>query len=413
MEAHGPFFLLIRALFVLLIAAGTSEAAIYKTPNFVVNAPTPQFAKQVGTAAEKFRKELAVMWIGKELPNWSAPCPVRVKVGQIGAGGATTFSFHNGEVFGWNMSIQGSEERILDSVLPHEITHTILACRFRRPLPRWADEGLCTLVEHESERRRQTLLLGDVMRSGRRIPLRSLFSMTEYPSDMRDVMKLYAQGYSLVDYLVQQGGRETFMQFLHDALRHGGWDQALSAHYGVNSREKLEKKWGNWVVAGSPRLNLPKGEMLALNEPAKQKSNPASADGTVFRSQTPEATPGAAPDQQKSQQLAGTHSQWENSSAVQDAVPFRPASQVASVSLEQNQSEGQEDVLNHQTSRSRNHLTQPVFRPASVKSQTSEKKQRNQLLLTREGFRSPKTPLSKQDRVHPFLGSIKTDPFTP
>ena len=44
-----------------------------------------------------------------------------------GAGGATSFVFDRGEVFGWKMNIQGSRERILDSVLPHEVTHTIFA----------------------------------------------------------------------------------------------------------------------------------------------------------------------------------------------------------------------------------------------------------------------------------------------
>ena len=68
----------------------------------------------------------------------------------LGAGGATTFQFQDGEVFGWRMSIQGSRERMLDSVLPHEITHMIFASHFRQPLPRWADEGGATSVEHAS-----------------------------------------------------------------------------------------------------------------------------------------------------------------------------------------------------------------------------------------------------------------------
>lgn len=148
MEARVAWRLSVCTMLLVLAVSESVSAATYRTPNFVVTAPTDEFAKRVGDEAERFRKELAVMWAGKELPRWSAPCPIRVKVGQIGAGGATTFSFHNGEVFGWNMNIQGTEERILDSVLPHEITHTILACRFRQPLPRWADEGISTLVEH-------------------------------------------------------------------------------------------------------------------------------------------------------------------------------------------------------------------------------------------------------------------------
>ena len=90
------------------------------------------------------------------MPNWAQPCPITAQVGRhLGAGGATSFVFEHGEVFGWRMTIQGSLERILDSVLPHEVTHTIFATHFRQPLPRWADEGACTTVEHASEKAKQ------------------------------------------------------------------------------------------------------------------------------------------------------------------------------------------------------------------------------------------------------------------
>lgn len=404
MEARGPFRFTVRALFVVFVFAGTTKAATFRTPNFIVNAHSPEFAKRVGTAAEQFRKELSVMWTGQEMKNWSAPCPINVKVGQIGAGGATTFSFHNGEVFGWKMNIQGSEERILDSVLPHEITHTILACRFRRPLPRWADEGVCTLVEHESERRRQTLLLGDVMRSGRRIPLKSLFSMTEYPSDMREILKLYAQGYSLVDYLVQQGGRETFMRFLHDALRHGSWDQALGTHYGVNTIAKLEQKWGKWVLAGSPTLNLPKGDKLALNEQPQRE--------TVVRGQSPDTPNLAAPHPVAEQQMA--HHDEPNrpnqNRTEADAIPFNAGNQIAATNPKKNSTGS---MLNHQASRSRNSLVSPVYTWPVRQSQATSRKQRGQLQSTGDSFHSPKTPLTNRDSAHPFTGGTRKDIFSP
>src|SRR5690606_2669135 len=103
-----------------------------------------------------FRYYHAVEWLGQSLPGqWMQPCTIRCKVGNIGAGGQTTFTFQNGEVGGWDMYIQGTEERILDSVLPHEVLHTIFASHFRRPLPRWADEGAASSVEHTTEKARQ------------------------------------------------------------------------------------------------------------------------------------------------------------------------------------------------------------------------------------------------------------------
>ncbi len=76
----------------------------------------------------------------------------------------------------------GSRERVLDSVLPHEVNHTIFATYFRRPLPRWADEGACTTVEHFSERQKQQTLLIKFLKTERGIPFSSMFVMKEYPA---------------------------------------------------------------------------------------------------------------------------------------------------------------------------------------------------------------------------------------
>jgi len=269
--------------FVLLLAAFLSLGASYKTPNFVTHAPTPEIAKQVGDAAEIYRKELAIAWLGHELPKWYAPCPIKVKVGNYGAGGATTFSFDRGHVFGWDMQIQGSLERILDSVLPHEVNHTIFACHFRRPLPRWADEGAATIVEHESEKKRQRLLNRQVMGTNKRIPLRRLLSMKEYPSEMQQVLTLYAEGYSLADFLLQRGGKKRYLMFLQDAHKNG-WDEAIAKLYKFKNVEELEQRWGSWIIAGSPDLNLPAGQQLAANEPKPATEN----KDLVIRSQSPD-----------------------------------------------------------------------------------------------------------------------------
>jgi len=275
----------------LLLSVVGLMGAVHRTPNFVVNAPTAEIAKQVALTAEHYRGELAVQWLGHELPRWSKPCDVSVKVGQVGAGGATTFSFNNGEVYGWRMNVQGSLERILDSVVPHEVSHTILACHFRRPLPRWADEGAATLIEHSSERLRQRKMLEQVYRTPRRIPLRKLLVIKEYPKDMRDVLTLYAEGYSLADYLVQAGGKSMFLKFLDEGDRRG-WDGALKKFYGFSNIEALEKQWGGWIACGSPALQLPAGTMIAsVSQPWVAPQQP----GYVIRSQSPETLPKTKP----------------------------------------------------------------------------------------------------------------------
>jgi hypothetical protein len=269
----------------LLLSVFSSLGATYRTPNFVVEAPTAEIAQQVATAAEHYRDEIAIDWLGKTLPRWYKPCPIHVKVGQIGAGGATTFSFDRGEVFGWKMNVQGTLERILDSVIPHEVSHTVFACHFRRPLPRWADEGAATLVEHESERKRQQLLLKQVLESNKRIPLKDLLAMKEYPEDMENVLALYAEGYSLADFLVQGGGKVRYLKFL-EAAHHRGWDAALHEHYSLENVADLERRWDSWILAGSPPLAQPDGEQVAVAHPsdagsAQPGSTPAAGQNLV------------------------------------------------------------------------------------------------------------------------------------
>lgn len=248
----------------LVLIATTIPAANYRTDNFVVTAPTEEFAQQVGVAAEHYRRELSLVWLGREMPRWDRPCPIFVKVGDYGAGGATSFNFDRGEVYGWKMNVQGTAERILDSVLPHEVNHTIFACYFRRPLPRWADEGAASLIEHDSERMRLRKIHEQVMQTTRKIPLQQLLPMREYPSETQQVLTLYAEGYSLADFLIQQRDKQVYLQFLGMALK-SGWAPALKRYYGYESIEVLEQDLDQWIIAGSPDLNSQAGQMLALS----------------------------------------------------------------------------------------------------------------------------------------------------
>ncbi len=259
---------IVRAVLALVLVALVAGAN-YPTPNFVIQTGDPQFAQQVGQAAEKYRRDLAVLWLGKALPNWAQPCPITVHAApNLGAGGATTFVFNQGEVYGWRMTIQGSRERILDSVLPHEITHMILASHFRRPLPRWADEGAATSVEHASEQNKQRRMLIDFLQNRRGLPFNTMFALTEYPDD---ILPLYAQGYSLADFLIQQGGRRKYIDYLADALASGDWTGATSRHYGFANLGTLQQTWVGWVAQGSPRLK-------PQPAPAGQPDSPLVAD---------------------------------------------------------------------------------------------------------------------------------------
>src|SRR5262245_47350579 len=181
----------------------TTQAATVRTTNFIVETARQDDAEEFARLAEHYRKQKALDWLGKEMPAWREPCRLRVTVTNKGAGGATTFDFEGGTGY-QEMQIEGARERLKNSVLPHEVTHTVFAHHFRQPVPRWADEGGSVYSEDEIERRRHDELCKQILNAGDGIQLKALFRMKNYP---RNVMTLYAQGYSVSKYLIEKSDR--------------------------------------------------------------------------------------------------------------------------------------------------------------------------------------------------------------
>jgi hypothetical protein len=222
----------------LCSAPGAACAASVRTANFVVEAPTQELAQEFGKLAEHFRKQKANEWLGQEMPRWPSPCPLRVSVTMSGAKGATTFTFPEGQV-NQTMFIEGPLDRLRNSVLPHEVTHTVLAHHFRRPVPRWADEGGSVYSEDDLERSRHDRMCRGILNEGRGMPLSRLFALKEYPSD---VMVLYAQGYSVSKFLIESSDRQTFLNFVGHGMQ-WGWDDAAKTYYRHRSVNEMEQAW--------------------------------------------------------------------------------------------------------------------------------------------------------------------------
>jgi hypothetical protein len=225
--------------------AGTfaSLGAEYRTENFIVKAPSDEIAKQIGLSAEKCRREKAVLWLGHAMPRWKHRCPLTVKVTMGGAGGATAFIFDKGEVIQQTMEIEGPLDRLLASVLPHEITHTVFAHYFRKPVPRWADEGGAVLSEDALAFAHHDKLLRDILKGGRDMSLARLFGLKDYP---REILKLYAQGHSVTRFLVRKRGRRKFLAFVSHGMKKD-WDRASRNFYGYKNVEKLERAWRKYL----------------------------------------------------------------------------------------------------------------------------------------------------------------------
>ena len=249
MEAarHSGSVLVATCCFWVAVFANPAAAQNARSQNFLVHAPTAELARAVAEHAEKYRDELAMHWLGRRLPPWPTPCPITVIAGpQLAAQGVTTYD--RAPVGNFRMEVVGTPERILDSVLPHEVNHTVLATHFGRPIPRWADEGICTTVEHAEERDKHEMKLREFLGTRRGIAMNRLFLLTEYPNDM---LPLYAQGYSVCRFLIEQEGPRRFIQFIEGYLSTGSWTENVRNHYGYESLAKLQQNWLAWVAQGS------------------------------------------------------------------------------------------------------------------------------------------------------------------
>ncbi|MBX9583570.1 MAG: hypothetical protein K2X87_24985, partial [Gemmataceae bacterium] len=250
-----------------------ARPSVHERTNFLVSAPYDQVGGAVADAAERHRARLAQLWLGGVLPDWNTPLRITVEVTQGTPGGATTFTFGTKDgkpaVTSAEMEVHGPAKSILDSVLPHEVMHAVLATHFGKPLPRWADEGIAVTAESEAEQKSHEVKAREYLNAGRGLRLGVLFRLAEYPRDMH---VLFAQGHSVVRFLLDYGGklaqapaggagRTELLEFVRigmDGNTAESWDRAAKEVYGFASVEVLEMRWMDSLRAPPPRPAAPK-----------------------------------------------------------------------------------------------------------------------------------------------------------
>lgn len=131
----------------------------------------------------------------------------------------------------------GSQSRLI----VHEVAHLLLAQALEsqgRPIPSWLDEGFATYVEPDfSPYSGQSL-------SSRGLPLQAMSSMSGTP---QEINLFYLKSASVVSYLIEEHGVESFQRFLKELRQSYFVDGALLSVYGFDT-EGLEELW-----AASPR----------------------------------------------------------------------------------------------------------------------------------------------------------------
>jgi hypothetical protein len=130
----------------------------------------------------------------------------------------------------------------LASVLPHELTHLVLADRFGgRSAPLWFDEGVAILADPEPKQKLHQRDLLQGLKSGSAFPLVEFMTMKEYPSADR-VAVFYGQCAALAKLFLKLGPADQSLRFLEQCEEDGA-AVALRDVYGIKRPELLDSMW--------------------------------------------------------------------------------------------------------------------------------------------------------------------------
>ncbi len=234
-------------------AAGSGLAwQVRETPNFRILHTDAQLAELAARAAEKVRAEQAKKWGSPELQKpWSPKCEIQLhptgKAFALATGqaettpGFSTIESNGNRVTTRRILLRGDHPQLLDAILPHELTHVVLADLFTsQVIPRWADEGMAVQAEPSAEQNLRAAELDEALASGKVFDLRQLMSV-ETPAE-KDWSLYYAQSVSLTRFLVAQGTPEQLITFVRESGTNG-IEPALREVYRINGYAELQERW--------------------------------------------------------------------------------------------------------------------------------------------------------------------------
>ena len=210
------------------------------------------FAEAVLRTAEQTRIVQIRKWFGEVGENWNPKCRIYLYASgeaygeATGApvhpgGGHTDIQAEDGRVLSRRLHIHGARNFLVKGVVPHEVTHAVLAGRLSRErVPRWADEGMAILAEAQPQIEVHFRQLPRWRADRALFGTRGLIEMRDYP-EPRALGVFYAQSVSLVDFLTRQKGAKRFADFVRDGER-DGYAASLRKHYDWSFAE-LDRRW--------------------------------------------------------------------------------------------------------------------------------------------------------------------------
>jgi hypothetical protein len=223
---------------------------VAETTNFrIMHQQSKPLVDKVGKVAEETRKRLHDKWFGDAAVEYDGRCSIYLhadrakynkKAGIPNALGHTrTFSWGR-DIQGRSIHLPAEQPLMLEDVLPHEVSHSVLATRFQGKTPRWADEGMAMLAETPAAVAECLGRLKGYKKEHALFGLQILME-TEDPEHFQS-LEYYSQSASLVQFLTKQKTPREFTSFLHTSISKG-YTTALEQHYGIKSFGELDRRW--------------------------------------------------------------------------------------------------------------------------------------------------------------------------
>jgi hypothetical protein len=231
-------------LFVLFSTVAARSAEMSIGANFTVLAPSQALADAVAKQAEVYRRQSALEWLGKELPDRVGRSLITVDITSQKDEGLT-WPIDCAERTLHQVWLTTSVDRALGTTLQHEVLHTVLDSHFYpESLPPWASEGIASQADDAGRKENQRQILDRWSKAGRWPSLRSLFESSRLG---HDDLNRYAAAASVTEFLVQRGGKTRLVEFASSGQKRG-WDRAASDYYGVQDIAQLQTAWQDWVT---------------------------------------------------------------------------------------------------------------------------------------------------------------------
>lgn len=205
-------------------------------------------AEELVQAAEKARADVFKRWSGPAGGDWSPKCEIVLHPTAEAFAAATGLSaaatgraevkLSGGQVSSRRIDLRADDETLIETALPREITHVILADLYpgKQP-PAWAGLAMGVLSTNETEIGRYLRTAQRCARDGELPTASSVLDAETVPT--KDVTGFHAESVAVADYLVRWKGEKMFTAFVRDSQRYGS-EMALKRQYGLADTRELE-----------------------------------------------------------------------------------------------------------------------------------------------------------------------------